>query len=315
MIIRASKLKNNDGLTIIELLIAIIIISILAVLATSTYSNYATRVKIANQVSIVTAHAKDIYDLKKDGKNFYLEFPFSTVNEYGTVTKNIGENGENIISGSAEVMIRPEAIPPDSVKWRCIVSGENLSESSIPNNCILGSDVFFRILKDNNMINATENFDLENNPLPNNDWGKIANGDPFLGGWSISGGDEEIELWNNFDIIPGERENVTELDGDSNEIVELSHDLASHNFENMTLTFDYYARTGDDSSNFEVYLGDELVYTHSDFSQQWQSISINLDNISNAESKKLSIREAGNDESYGALIDLDSLKITPGEIV
>ncbi|AIT09323.1 hypothetical protein LO80_04635 [Candidatus Francisella endociliophora] len=83
----------------------------------------------------------------------------------------------------------------------------------------------------------------------------------------------------------------------------------------MSLTFDYYPRTGDDSSNFEVYLGDQLVYTHSDFSQEWQTINIDLSNVDNAESSKLSIREAGEDESYGALIDLETLKITPGEIV
>ncbi|WP_411814831.1 hypothetical protein [Francisella tularensis] len=49
-------------------------------------------------------------------------------------------------------MIRPEAVDPDSVRWRCIVYGDGLSESSIPNHCILGSSIFFRILKDNNML-------------------------------------------------------------------------------------------------------------------------------------------------------------------
>lgn len=38
----------------------------------------------------------------------------------------------------------------------------------------------------------------------------------------------------------------------------------------MSLNFDYYPRTGDDSSNFEVYLGDQLIYTHNNFSQEWQ---------------------------------------------
>lgn len=68
------------------------------------------------------------------------------------VTKNIGESGANIIKGNDEVMIRPEAVDPDSVRWRCIVYGDGLSESSIPNHCILGSSIFFRILKDNNML-------------------------------------------------------------------------------------------------------------------------------------------------------------------
>lgn len=316
MIRKHSKLLQKiKGMTISELVITLTIISILAVFVTSTYSNYATRTKIANQVSLVTAHARQVYDLKKDGKDFYLNFDNSTVNDYGAVTKNIGESGANIIKGNAEVIIRPEAVDPDSVRWRCIVYGDGLSESSIPNHCILGSSIFFRILKDNNMLSAEENFDLNNNPIANNDWGKIHKDHPFLGDWTISGGDEEIELWNNFDRISDRRDNVAELDGDRNEIVELSHDLASHNFKDMSLNFDYYSRTGDDSSNFEVYLGDQLIYTHNNFSQEWQKISIDLSNVENAESSKLSIREAGRDESYGALIDLNSLKITPGKIV
>ncbi|ABI82359.1 prepilin-type N-terminal cleavage/methylation domain-containing protein [Francisella tularensis] len=153
MIRKHSKLLQKiKGMTISELVITLTIISILAVFVTSTYSNYATRTKIANQVSLVTAHTRQVYDLKKDGKDFYLNFDNSTVNDYGAVTKNIGESGANIIKGNDEVMIRPEAVDPDSVRWRCIVYGDGLSESSIPNHCILGSSIFFRILKDNNML-------------------------------------------------------------------------------------------------------------------------------------------------------------------
>lgn len=95
------------------------------------------------------------------------------INDYGAITKNIGESGANIIKGNAEIMISPEAVAPDSVRWRCIVYGDGLSEPSIPNQYILCSSAFFRILKDNNMISAEENFDLNNNPLANNDWGEL----------------------------------------------------------------------------------------------------------------------------------------------
>ncbi len=40
-----------------------------------------------------------------------------------------------------------------------------------------------------------------------------------------------------------------------------------------------------------------------------------LSNVDNANSQKLTIREAGEDDSYGALIALNSLKVTPGKIV
>ncbi|MFV9984864.1 MAG: hypothetical protein AB8V03_04595 [Francisella endosymbiont of Hyalomma asiaticum] len=128
-----------------------------------------------------------------------------------------------------------------------------------------------------------------------------------FGDWTISSGDEEIELWNNFDRISDRRDNVTKLGGDRNEIVELSHDLASHNFKDMSLNFDYYPRTGYDSSNFEVYLGNQLIYT--------TQIGIDLSNVENTESSKLPIKRNRIYDSYGTLIDLNSLKITPGKIV
>lgn len=307
--------KTYKGLTIIELMVTISIISIIAMFSVSTYSNYKTRAKIAAELTVLAAQAREVYDLKKDGKDFYLNSAYTTVNEYGAVTKNIGKSGSKLLDVEAEIMIRPETIPPDSVRWRCIVTSDELSQSSIPSHCVYGSSTFFRILKDNNMVASDENFDLENNPASNNSWDRIENGDPFLGNWQISGGDEELELWNDFDMISDRRDNVAELDGDSDEIIELSHELASDNFKDMTLTFDYYPRTGDDSSSFEVYLGDQLIHTQTDFTKEWQSINIDLSNVSNASSQKLTIREAGEDESYGALIDLNSLKVTPGKIV
>ena len=308
-------LKANKGLTIIELMVTISIISIVAMFGVSTYSNYTTRAKIAAEVSVLTARAQEVYDLKKDGKNFYLNSDHTTVNEYGAVIKDIGDSGSKALKVAAQIMIRPESVPVDSVRWRCIVTSDELNKSSIPNNYVYGSSTFFRILKDNNMVASNENFDLENNPAENNSWKRIANGDPFLGNWKVAGGDEEIELWNDFDLISDRRDNVAELDGDSNEIIELTHDLTSENFKDMALSFDYYPRTGDDSSSFEVYLGDQLIYTQSDFTKEWQNINIDLSNVENASSQKLRIKEAGEDESYGALIDLNSLKITPGKIV
>lgn len=75
----------------------------------------------------------------------------------------------------------------------------------------------------------------------------------------------------------------------------------------MSLNFDYYPRTGYDSSNFEVFLGDQLIYT--------TQIGIDLSNVENTESSKLPIKRNRIYDSYGTLIDLNSLKITPGKIV
>ena len=83
----------------------------------------------------------------------------------------------------------------------------------------------------------------------------------------------------------------------------------------MNLSFEYYSRTGDESGGFEVLLGDEVVYTQEDFSPDWQNISIDLENTDGAASKKLTIREAGADDSVGAIIDLKTIKVTPTELI
>ncbi len=135
----------------------------------------------------------------------------------------------------------------------------------------------------------------------------------FFGKWYITSGDKQIEICNNFDNIDDIRPNVAELDADKNEIVDFSYDLASKGFDSMQMSFDYYSRTGDNSSNFEIYLGDELVYTHDSFAKGWQTINIDLQNTS-ASGKTLTLRESGKDHSYGALIDLESLRVTPNKI-
>ncbi|QEO56359.1 prepilin-type N-terminal cleavage/methylation domain-containing protein [Francisella marina] len=305
---------QHNGFTIVELIITIAIITILATLGYATYSDYIIKTKIATEVSVLTARAKEIWDFKKDNKNFYLEGDYSEVNEYAALTKNIGTaGGSGIVNGYAEIMVRPESVPTDMVRWRCVVAGNTLNESNIPEHCILGDATFFRILKENNMIFSEDSFQYDETTVDDDDWGKVDTGSDFLGKWYITGGDEQIEIWNNFDNIDDIRPNVAELDGDRNEIVDFSHDLASKGFDSMQMSFDFYSRTGDDSSNFEVYLGDELVYTHNSFSKGWQKIDIDLQNTS-ASGKTLTLRESGKDDSYGALIDLESIRVTPNKI-
>ncbi|AJI46644.1 prepilin-type N-terminal cleavage/methylation domain-containing protein [Francisella philomiragia] len=311
----ASKTKRkNLGFSIVELIVTIAIVGILATLANATYSNYVIRTKIATEVFVLTTRAKEIWDLKRSDKDFYLNGENSEVNEYAALTKNIGTaGGTGIVNGYAEIMVRPELVGEDSVRWRCVVAGDILTESNIPNHCILGDATFFRILKENNMIFSEDNFQYDQTPINNDSWGKVDTDSDFLGKWYITGGDEQIEIWNNFDNIDDIRPNVAELDGDRNEIVDFSHDLASKGFDSMQMSFDYYSRTGDNSSNFEIYLGDELVYTHDSFAKGWQTINIDLQNTS-ASGKTLTLRESGRDDSYGALIDLESLRVTPNKI-
>jgi len=295
-----------------ELMIILAIVSVLLTVAIPMYADYVVRTKISAEVFVLTARAKEIFDLKKSDKDFYIGGDDS-VNEYAALSKDIGSTGMGIVDGYAELMVRPEDVPTDTIRWRCIVAGDNIKASNIPAHCILGTNNFFRILKENNMIFSEDNFQYGEIPIGLNSWGKVDTGSDYLGKWYITGGDEQIEIWNEFDNIDDKRANVAELDGDHNEIVDFAHDLQSKGFDSMQMSFDYYSRTGNSSSGFEVYLGDELVYTHDNFSQGWQSVNLDLNN-SNAAGKKLTIRESGADDSFGALIDLDTLKVTPNKV-
>ena len=310
------KSKLNKAFTVFELLITTIILSILLLIAIPAYLNYIIKTKITLELSNLTILAKEIYFTRKEGYTYNKQHEHIHINDYNTVTKDIGKTGTNIVSGYAEIMVRPEEFD-DGIRWRCLVSGNEITDSRIPINCSLRSKLFIQIIKDNNMIPKEENFQFELNPIIYESWGRVVNGDDFLGNWEVTGidgGDNEIEIWNNFEKISDMRENVAELDGDRNEIIELSHSMYTQDFKTMDLSFDYYSRTGTDSSNFEVYVNDELVYIHSDFEKGWQTINIKIENPTNSESTRITFKEAGKDESYGALIDLDSLKVTPDKI-
>ncbi|AEI35330.1 prepilin-type N-terminal cleavage/methylation domain-containing protein [Francisella salina] len=56
---------QHNGFTIVELIITIAIITILATLGYATYSDYIIKTKIATEVSVLTARAKEIWDFKK----------------------------------------------------------------------------------------------------------------------------------------------------------------------------------------------------------------------------------------------------------
>jgi hypothetical protein len=56
-------------------------------------------------------------------------------------------SGSKVLEIAAEIMISPESVPVDSVRWRCVVSSDQLIKSSVQSNCMLDSSTFFRILK------------------------------------------------------------------------------------------------------------------------------------------------------------------------
>ncbi|XSZ47234.1 hypothetical protein ACP8HZ_10585 [Francisella noatunensis] len=77
------------------------------------------------------------------------------------------------------------------MRWRCVIAGDILTESNIPNHCILGDATFFRILKENNIIFSEDNFQYDQTPVNNDDWGKVDTYSDFPGKWYITGGDEQ----------------------------------------------------------------------------------------------------------------------------
>ncbi len=77
-------------------------------------------------------------------------------------------------------MVRPELVGADSVRWRCVVAGNILTEFNIPSNCILGDATFFRILKENNMIFREDSFQYDEMPVNDDNWGKVDTDSDFF---------------------------------------------------------------------------------------------------------------------------------------
>ncbi len=251
---------------------------------------------IANQTSVSTININD---------------PHMSVDENADISRNIGSSGAQTVSGDAYILLR-STINGSIIEWRCIITGENITQAMVPSTCQGYGIDFYNALTQNSLIPDGYGFQWGDNPAPDGFLAFIDSDHPFTGDWYTDGG--KLEVWNGFENSDG-REAAIELDGHSNEIVELSHDLNTEGFKKMNLSFEYYSRTGDASGGFEVLLGDEVVYTQEDFSSDWQNISIDLDNSDGASTKKLTIREAGADDSMGAIIDLKTIKVEPVELI
>lgn len=308
-----SHLKSQFGISLLEILFVIAIIALIASISIPVYSNYTIKANIASELSSLGYIKQQVAEAiinKQDLSLIDINDPNITLDNT-TITKDIGSSGTNTINGVAYVLLKP--ISSESlITWKCILSGDGISTAKAPSNCNYYSSSFFNALEQNSLINNSNAFQVNNNPAPLGSLTWVNADDPFLGEWNIEGGN--LEVWNGFDFSVG-RAAVAELDGNSNELMEINHNLNTEGFSKMNLSFDYYSRTGDSSSGFQVYLGDELVYEQTDFSQNWQSISIDLDNTDGATSKKLRIMEAGADDSVGAVIDLESLKVKPVELI
>jgi hypothetical protein len=239
-----------------------------------------------------------------------------SVDENADISRNIGSSGTQTVTGEAHILLM-STVNDSVIEWRCIITGENITQSMVPSTCRGYGIDFYNALTQGSIIPDGFGFQWGDNPAPPGFLAWIDSGHPFLGSWYTDDGGK-LEVWNGFEGSDG-RAAVVELDGHADEIVEFSHDLNTEGFKKINLSFEYYARTVNgsppESSGFEVLLDGEVVYTQEEYPSDWQNINIELDNSDGAANRKLTIREAGADDSIGAVIDLETIKVTPTELI
>ncbi|WP_236939876.1 type IV pili fiber building block protein [Francisella uliginis] len=306
--------KSHSGISLLEILFVIAIIALIASISIPVYSNYTIRSKISNQLSFMGAIKQDVSNAiinNSSVSTINIDDPHINVDDNADIYRDIGSSGAQTVTGEAYILLR-STVNGSIIEWKCIITGENITQSMVPSTCRGYGINFYNALSQNSLIPDGYGFQWGDNPAPDGFLAFIDSDHPFTGDWYTDGG--KLEVWNGFENSDG-REAAIELDGHANEIVELSHDLNTEGFKKMNLSFEYYSRTGGESGGFEVLLGDEVVYTQEDFSPDWQNISIDLENNDDAPNKKLTIREAGADDSVGAIIDLKTIKVTPTELI
>jgi len=121
-----------------------------------------------------------------------------------------------------------------TITWRCIASGDGLSENSIPDSCEYYDSDFYRAVKDKSIISKKDSFQVDTSPITKK-WGWVHPGQSFLGKWQIEGGN--MEVWNGLAFTSCIAA-TSELDGNRNQVTQLTHQVNTSGFSAMQLNFD-----------------------------------------------------------------------------
>jgi len=121
-------MKNNQGFTLIELMIVVAIIGILAAVAIPMYSDYVHRAHISEGLTLSSEAKAKVMEYYLSNNSFPADNP--TANLAGTITGN-AVSSVTIISGqvvityndktgvSGETLILSPTTAAGSVQWNC----------------------------------------------------------------------------------------------------------------------------------------------------------------------------------------------------
>ena len=139
--------KNNDGFTLIEVLIVVAIIGVLAAIAIPAYQAYVVRAQIAEGLNLtgvfkqaIAEYHNDTGGYPADNAEAGLRDPATYVGNYVASISIDGAQVAILFGNDAHAVLHGEAVllvaraENGSVRWRCS-GGGRISEKFLPQAC------------------------------------------------------------------------------------------------------------------------------------------------------------------------------------
>jgi type IV pilus assembly protein PilA len=134
--------SNNQGFTIIELMIAVAIIGVLAAIAVPAYSNYINRAKVSEALTFAATAKTAVAETYQSNGSFPTSNAqaglAATINSTNVGSVSVGSNGVIAIATSisglttqATLSLSPTSTS-SGITWNCTSSGNT---AVVPANC------------------------------------------------------------------------------------------------------------------------------------------------------------------------------------
>ena len=142
-------MKNQQGFTLIELMIVVAIIGILAAIAIPAYQDYTIRAQVSEGLNLsggakaaVTEYFQDRGSMPDDNDIAGLADPDEIVGKYvatvevtdGLIVVEYGGDAHNIIDGMT-IELSPITVNAGAVAWACSSAGNEIENKHLPAAC------------------------------------------------------------------------------------------------------------------------------------------------------------------------------------
>ena len=141
--------QEQQGFTLIELMIVVAIIGVLAAIAIPAYQDYTIRAQVAEGLNLAATAKNAISTYYTDRGNFPgnnaeagIAEPDEIVGSYvdrveitnGNIEIQYGNEAHEIIDGN-HLQITPSTVNPGSVTWDCQTVGTEIADRHLPSAC------------------------------------------------------------------------------------------------------------------------------------------------------------------------------------